>query len=293
MKIAVIINSSAGVNNSGDEVTRIKAAFNQKAVDVQLFEVSGEELKRTVEEAAISGFDAVTAAGGDGTINAVVNIMIKKDIAFGIIPLGTLNHFAKDAGIPLEIEDAVEVIAKNKIHKVDVAEVNGHYFLNNSSVGVYPKMVKHRDKEMEELGYSKWYAMFRALLNIFKKLPMLTFRIQTENHLVEVRTPFVFVGNNEYAFDLFNLGKRERVDEGVLSLYYPKTTGKFSMIRFAFLALINKLNETRDFYNTKCNEIKINSGRKILEVSADGEVLHLEPPLKYKLHPGKLNLLLP
>jgi diacylglycerol kinase family enzyme len=293
MRIAVIINSSAGTNKSGDEYALIKAAFTRKNIEAVLYEIHHENIKKIAETAVESGFDIIAAAGGDGTINAALNVVVDSNLPFGIIPMGTLNHFAKDAGIPLEIEEAVNNIVDKFVVKTDIGEVNGYYFLNNSSVGIYPKMVKHRDKEMDDLGYGKWYAMFRALINVFRKYPLITLRIRTENHYTEIKTPFIFIGNNRYKFDLFNFGIRERINEGILSLYYPKTSGKFSIIRFAFLALINRLNATEDFYNTECREIRINSRREILEVSADGEVLHLNTPLEYRVHPGRLHLIVP
>jgi diacylglycerol kinase family enzyme len=293
MKIAIIINSSAGTNNNDEESAQIEAAFNRKDVDAVFFEVPGEKIKEAVAEAAKSGFDTITAVGGDGTLNSIINVISGTNIPLGIIPLGTLNHFAKDAGIPLDIDEAVEVIVKRNVKSVDVAEVNGHYFLNNSSVGLYPKMVKHRNKEMDVLGYGKWWAMFRALLNVFKKYPLIAFRIRTENHYNEIRIPFIFIGNNKYTIDMFKLGMRDRIDGGELSLYYPKTSGKFSMLRFAFMALINRLDSVEDFYNTTCREVRLNSYRRMLEVSADGEVLHFHPPLEYKLHPGKLQIIVP
>jgi diacylglycerol kinase family enzyme len=293
MRIAVIINSAAGTGDSDDISSRIKEAFNRKNVEADLFELYGENIKSELASVTESGYDAIAAAGGDGTLNSVINMTIDSSLPFGIIPMGTLNHFAKDAGIPLEMEDAVDVIVNQHISAVDIAEVNGHYFLNNSSVGFYPKMVKHRDKEMKTLGYGKWYAMFRALLNIFSRYPLITLRIKTEDHFNEIKTPFIFIGNNIYTFDLFNLGKRERIDQGELSLYYPKTSGRFSIVRFAFMALINKLDSTEDFFNSHYSEISVISRRRTLEVSVDGEVIHIDPPLEYKIHPHKLKLLLP
>jgi diacylglycerol kinase family enzyme len=293
MKIAVIINASAGSGDSYDDYKRLKEAFNRKNVKADFIELYGDNIKDKIVSLTYPEYYAIAAAGGDGTINSVLNMTIDSKLSLGIIPMGTLNHFAKDAGIPLEIEDAVDVIVNQHTVMVDIAEVNGKYFLNNSSVGLYPKMVKQRDKEMEVLKYGKWFAMFRAILNIFSKYPLITFRIKTEDHYNVIKTPFIFVGNNVYTFDLFSLGKRERIDEGTLSLYYPKTTGRFSILRFAFMALINKLDSTEDFYNSRCDEISVNSRRRTLEVSVDGEVLHLNPPLNYKIHPRKLRLLIP
>lgn len=289
MRIAVIINSSAGAETPGNETILILNSFKARNVVPEVYQLKENALDQCLDKR----FDVIAAAGGDGTINSVVNKCVERNLPLGIIPIGTLNHFAKDAGIPLEINGAVDTILRKNISRVDLAEVNGHYFLNNSSVGLYPKMVKHRDIQMERLGYSKWYAMFRALINVFKKFPLLRLRIKTEDHYSEIKTAFLFVGNNKYSMDLFNLGTRERIDAGLLTLHYPLASTKFAMLRFAFLALINKLHQAEDFFNSVCQEIEISSNRDELEVSADGEVLHFKAPLNYRIHPGKLQLIVP
>jgi diacylglycerol kinase family enzyme len=86
----------------------------------------------------------VVAGGGDGTVNAVAGVLAGTEKPLGVLPLGTLNHFAKDLGIPHEVERAVQLLGTGAPRRVDVAEVNGRVFVNNSSIGVYPLAVRER-----------------------------------------------------------------------------------------------------------------------------------------------------
>jgi diacylglycerol kinase family enzyme len=292
MKIAVIINSSAGPS-SANESLKIEKSFRQKNVNIKMFEAEGDNISEIVSSALKSDADVIVAAGGDGTINSVINSITDKDIPFGIIPIGTLNHLAKDADIPIGINEAAEVIIHKNIKMTDLAEVNGHYFVNNSSVGIYPKIVLQRENDMERLGYGKWFSMLRAVINVFWNYRILNLRIVSDETRTEIKTPFIFIGNNKYFFDLFNFGKRKEINNGVLSLYYPKTTGRWSMLRFALLALFNRINQEKDFVNTYTREIQIHSKKRKLHVSVDGEVISLTPPLEYRIHKGKLKLIVP
>src|SRR4051812_49788191 len=99
-----------------------------------------------MKQAVQDGCEALVAGGGDGTINTAASQLVDGDIPLGVIPLGTLNHFAKDLGIPLELEGAAKVVLDGSVCRVDVGEVNGRVFLNNSSLGMYPAIVRLRDR---------------------------------------------------------------------------------------------------------------------------------------------------
>ncbi len=117
---------------------------------------------------AIAGeAEIIVAGGGDGTVSAVASVVCKTDKTLGVLPLGTLNNFSKDLGIPQNIEDAVKIIAGNKVKTIDVGEVNGRIFINNSSIGLYPHIVKRREAQ-QRLGYGKWRSAFWAALKILK-----------------------------------------------------------------------------------------------------------------------------
>ena len=144
--ITVIVN--VGARKADDNVIKQQLAelFNSKAVeaDIQVGR-SGTEIVELARYAAKGESSVVVAGGGDGTVNAVASELVGTGKILGVLPLGTLNHFAKDLCIPLDIESAVDVIAQETITQIDIGEVNGRYFLNNSSIGLYPQIVQERE----------------------------------------------------------------------------------------------------------------------------------------------------
>src|SRR6476661_7433687 len=100
--------------------------------------------------------------GGDGTISAAASAVVGTETVLGILPLGTLNHFARDLGIPADLDEAAKLIASGKDRRVDVAEMNDRIFINNSAIGLYPLMVRDRDVQRKRLGRSKRLAMIVA-----------------------------------------------------------------------------------------------------------------------------------
>jgi diacylglycerol kinase family enzyme len=293
MKITAIINNSAGYGKILGENNDLESIMKNYYPDSDVIKTSGDKISAEVKKALNKGSEIIAVSGGDGSISSAAGVLINSDVPLAVIPSGTLNHFAKDTGTPLDIEEAVKNINEGKIIKVDMGEVNGKYFINNSSVGLYPKIVKHRDREIKKEGSGKWTAMGRAIINVFKKMPMIDVRIKSDFTKIICSTPFVFIGNNEYYTDLFNAGARENLTGGKLSLFYPTWTGRFTLLRFAFLALIDKLKDQKDFHMIDTEEIKIETKYKELEVAVDGEVFHMKTPLYYKIHPRALNIIIP
>ena len=109
--------------------------------------------------------------GGDGSIRAVAGVLADSDVPLGVVPLGTLNHFAKDLGIPLKVEDAAATIAAGRTRLVDLAEVNGETFINNSSIGIYPYMVIDRERRRAQHKLTKWMAMVPAFFRMLRHFP--------------------------------------------------------------------------------------------------------------------------
>jgi diacylglycerol kinase family enzyme len=295
MKVIIIINKNSGAFvNSGNEFTkdRIKTVFRNLGIDNEIIPVNGNSISEIIRSKLSTNIDAVVSAGGDGTVSTAANALLGRNIPLAVLPAGTLNHFAKDLGIPLDLEKAAQVISNRKILKIDAGEVNEKIFINNSSIGIYPKVVKKRI-ENQRLGGSKWAAMGNAIIKIFKKFPLLEVNIDSEEEKISCKTPFVFVGNNKYKIDILNLGTREKLTEGYLSLYYPNSRNKNSIFRFAFLALINKLDQLKDFTILLTKEARLNIDSPKIEVTLDGEIYNFTPPLKYKIIPRCLNVIAP
>src|SRR5436305_1054126 len=172
----------------------------------------GADLSSLASEArAVGGL--VVGGGGDGTIAAVAAALVGTDTALGVLPMGTLNHFAKGLGIPLELEKAVHTLFTGKVARVDVGEVNGRIFLNNSSIGFYPRLVQERKREQRQ-GRSKWLAFAQAAALMFQRSPTLHVELDEDHSRQSYDTPFVLVGNNRYAVAGLDIGRRASLTRG-------------------------------------------------------------------------------
>lgn len=292
--IAVIINASAGAGHDEQVALPLHAKFAGFGFDATVtLAQGGVQLADAARAALAQGVGIVVAGGGDGTINAVAGVLAGSAAAFGVLPLGTLNHFAKDLGIPLALDAAIRNVAMGRRKKVDVGEVNDRIFLNNSSLGLYPDIVRDREKQQHRLGRGKWLAAGWATLAALRRYPFLNLRLQVADDKHARRTPFVFIGNNEYTMQGFNIGERTRLDGGILSLYVAQRPGRLGLLRFAWRALWGTLAQERDFDVLLAEHIDISAHRKRMRVATDGEVTVMATPLRYRIRRGALTVIVP
>nr|MDQ3820644.1 sphingosine kinase [Acidobacteriota bacterium] len=240
------------------------------------------------------GAELLAVAGGDGSVAAVAGVAVERSLPLVVVPTGTLNHFARDLKIPLDLERAARVCLEGREARVDVGDVNGRVFLNNSSLGLYPSIVRYREKQQQRLGRGKWPAFLWATLAMLKRYPFLNIRLSTDDQRLIRRTPFVFIGNNEYQMESFNIGGRSCLDKGELSLYVAHRTGRLGLLRLAWRALFGGLRDEKDFDAMCTKEIWVETRRpKRLRVATDGEVTVMTTPLHYRTRPGALRVLVP
>jgi len=292
--ITIIVNASSGGEKDAALLKDLDDAIRRHRLDAHVEKAeSGEEIERLARRAIDGGCGMIVAGGGDGTVSAIAGMVAGTDITFGVLPFGTLNHFAKDLGIPLEIDDAVRVLAGGHTIQADVGEVNGRVFVNNSSIGLYPHIVKHREQQQERLGRSKWVALAWATLTMLGRYPFIDVHISTDGDEIVTRTPLIFIGNNEYSIDGFTIGTREHLTDGILSLYIPHRTGKLKLFWFALRALFGTLRGAGEFDATSVEKILIETHQKSLHVAVDGEVVVMQTPLRYSIRPGVLRVVVP
>jgi diacylglycerol kinase family enzyme len=295
MKVAVLVNAGAGsIGHEKLEEKRaaIEAAVMGAGLGLTTHVCEPAHLTETARRFAGSEIHAVVAAGGDGTVSAIAAGLAGTSTPLAVLPLGTLNHFAKDIGMPLELDAAARAIAEGYVGHVDVAELNGRPFVNNSSIGLYPEMVLDRD-ETQRAGRSKWAAMVLASARVLRRFPLLRVVIGTENGSIVAKTPFVFVGNNSYTVDVLRLGAREHLDRGELSLYMVRSTSRRKMFWLMVRGILQRLHAVSDFEFHRVSELTIRSGKHRLYVALDGEVVPMAPPLHYRIRPHALAVILP
>lgn len=292
--VEVIVNSGSG-SVLGDETAQTLRerfiAFGVKA-NVQLAK-GGADIERLARVAAESDAEIIVAGGGDGTISAVAIEAARTGKTLGVLPLGTLNNFSKDLGIPQDINGAVRTIAHGVVDEIDLAEVNGRTFINNSSIGLYPKMVVRRELQQHRLGRGKWAAAFWASVRIFRISPFLKVAIEIDGKEFVRKTPFVFVGNNEYEMDMYNIGRRPRLDEGKLSLYFLHRQGRLGLVLLLWKTVSGGLKQWKDFEAVATDHVTIRTRRRRIRVAFDGETTIMRPPLEYRIRPKALRVIVP
>ena len=289
--IIVIINASAGADDRQDFVKKLEETFQAAGVDAQLVQAqSGASIRDAVQHAVQKRPQAIVAGGGDGTLNAVATALVGTDIALGVLPMGTLNHFAKDLKIPLDLEEAVRTIIAGHTIKVDVGKVNERYFLNNSSLGIYPRIVRDREQQQRS-GRHKWVAFFWAVLAVLRRHAFMSVLLEANGREGIRRTPFVFVGNNEYQMEGFNLGTRSCLNAGQLSVYSLKKTGRWALLHLALRSLFGRLRQSRDFDAFCAPEVRIESHHKHMLIATDGEVTRMTLPLHYQVQADALRVI--
>lgn len=295
MKVAVIMNAGAGsigAERCGERIAEVEAAFAAAGVEVSVIACEPEKLVETAARAAASGVDAVVAAGGDGTVSAVASALAGGKVPMAVLPLGTLNHFARDLGMPDDLGEAARQIAAGRLAHVDVGEVNGRCFVNNSSIGLYPEIVLSREAQQQRAGRSKWVAFAIAAWRVLRRFPLLIVDVVTERGALISPTPFLFVGNNPYKIEALSLGQRDRLDTGKLSLYLVRCQGRFRMFSLMVRAILQRLDAVEDFEAETVSEVSVRiGGKRMLHVAADGEVVPMRAPLHYRIRAGALPVL--
>jgi diacylglycerol kinase family enzyme len=293
-QISVILNGGAGNGHDDAAAADLRAKFEAAGLDAHItLAKGGDDMIEAARAALAKGARMVVAGGGDGTINAVASVLAGSGVPFGVLPLGTLNHFAKDLGIPLALDEAVRNLATGRPRQVDVGEVNDRIFLNNSSLGLYPDIVHDREKQQRRLGRGKWPAAIWATLAALRRYPILSVTLRVHGERLWRHTPFVFIGNNEYRMDGLSIGERACLDCGTLSLYVAQHPGRLGLLRFAFRALCGRLAQERDFDILLAPEMEIATHHRHLRVATDGEVNVMKTPLRYRVRPGALTVLVP
>jgi diacylglycerol kinase family enzyme len=300
LRVAALLNASAGtVERQGGGTLRdvLAASFAKHGIAATLEFLPGSELKSAAERArqqVVDGkLDAIVVGGGDGSVRTVASVLAGSDIPLGVLPLGTLNHFARDLGISFVAEEAVAVIAAGADRAVDVGEINNTIFINNSSIGLYPYLVLGRERRRRRKRLSKWTAMILAIPGVLRNLPVFRLDILVGGTVEPCRSPCVFIGNNEYRISAPGLGTRDSLDRGELCLYVARTQGRLAMFWLACRSVFGLVRQQRDLRIFRGATADISSRRRRLLVAFDGEVETMQSPLHYKIRPGALRVFAP
>jgi diacylglycerol kinase family enzyme len=292
--LTCILNSTSGAHPGPELRDKLSRIFAEHDTPAQiLLAEKGAQIPELARRAVKENSQIIVAGGGDGTVNAVANELMGTSVKLGVLPLGTLNHFAKDLHIPQDLDGAARNLITGRAVPVDVGEVNGRIFLNNSSLGIYPRIVREREEQQKKKGRNKWVAFAEASISVLRHYSLLRVRLRVEGQELSRKTPFLFIGNNKYEMEGLNIGERKRLNAGELCLFVANRARRADLVRLAFLALFGRLHEASDFDVLITTQVSIETRRTRARLSTDGEVIEMNTPLNYLTHPGALRVIVP
>ena len=290
--VTCIVNTASGPGHGpwlAGEIARLCAEVGTSANVVTVADGAG--IASEARDALGHGH-MVVAGGGDGTVNAVASALAGTSGTLGVLPLGTCNHFAKALGLPLDLRGAVRTALTGRGRTVDVGEVNGQIFLNNSSLGLYPTLVTGRVAERKR-GHRKWVALAVAAVSCLRHpLPLLvSLRLDGAEALIR-RTPLLFVGNNRYCMAGTHIGRRTRLDAGELWMCIAHQTRYATLLGMTARALAGHLRPA-DLEMRSMADLWVGTQRRNVAVAWDGEVSKMRTPLHYRIRPAALRVMAP
>ncbi len=281
--IAIIVNSKA---RNAQCVSSYLEGFNEAKIAYKLYETEPEHLESTIQ-GCMKNHKILLVGGGDGTIRTAAQYCAHSAVILGVLPLGTLNHFSKELGLPQNVRELVESIKQKNTLKIDLAEVNGLVFVNNSSIGFYPKFARKR-KKYSKL-YNKWLSYIPSFIESLKKHETFHLEVKGTHLNCTLRTSFLMVSNNVYSYEFPATFKRDSFQKGLLGLYYLKQ-GKLRIFKI-IQSLWGKFNHFEIDESEEPIEIRLKHHDEIM-ISLDGEIIKVKTPLHYKSMPGSLNILM-
>jgi len=287
-RIAVVRNPQSGI---APEIAALRAALDSAGISADILDMPRDQFDQWIDGVA-DQHDVIAAVGGDGTVSSVAAGVARANKTLAVIPTGTLNHFARDAGIPTELAPAVALLREGRVRAVDVAFVNERFFLNNVSIGSYPRMVQARTA-LEDRGRSRRIAGLIAAATTWWRLRNVTAAIEIGGRDLSRNSPFIVIGNGDYVLSGFALGSRESLAAHQLSLYVAPRVGRLGAMSIPFRALFGRLERYEQFETLSATEITIAFRHRRVPAGIDGEVHELTSPLRLTVKPGGLQVVVP
>lgn len=237
--------------------------------------------------------DAVIVAGGDGTIACAAEILADTDMPFGILPLGTMNLLARDIGLPIELPAAIAALADGEVRAIDVGEVNGRPFLCASMLGMATRLGVRRERERGRMGIGQMWRFWLASLRAMRRYPPMTVEIDGAGRRRKLRTRALAIVDNDFEAAPGQPFARGRLDGGTLALYVTHRMGVLASLGLAARMLAGRWHDSPGLHRFTETAFTIHSRRKMVRVMNDGETFLIAPPLRYRIRPKALKVIVP
>ncbi len=306
------MNGGSGRHDEDDTWQTIETAMQAAGRPYRIFVIEDvSQIQATVQQAVDAAQEqgaVVVAVGGDGTINAVANIVLGSGCIFGALPQGTFNYFGRTHGIPEEIEESLQDLLHGEPKPVQVGEVNGHIFLVNASVGLYPELLEDRESFKQKYGRSRLVAIWAAIATVFGRHRQLHLTLEQDGTRTTMRTTTLFVGNNRLQLEQVGMPQAEAVVQGQLAAIAVRPVGKLAMLWLGACGALGRLGDAGNVVGFSFRSLTVATRSKLvnagttaaqkstgkkrqgrqIKLAADGEIMWLETPLEFRVAPEPL-----
>lgn len=295
----IVVNAGSGRQNSEATQAIIAAVLTEGARPHRFYRVDDPARIANVARDALAAAQAdggvVVASGGDGTINAVAQVVLGSGCAFGVLPQGTFNYFSRAHGIPADTAAAARVLLTGAARPVQVGLVNDRVFLVNASLGLYPRLLEDREAYKRQFGRSRLVAFGAGLVTLLRAHRKLRLHFEYGDSAHRVRTPTLFVGNNRLQME--QIGAAGAFERGHLAAITLRPVGTFGMLSLLLHGAMSRLADAENVESFGFDSLSVRPARfrhrKPMKVATDGEVAWLEPPLVFSVSPQPLWLIAP
>ena len=239
---------------AGDAVIRITSTF--------------AETRQWAEDAAKNGFRTVVAAGGDGTINEVVNGIAKSNLTLGILPIGTMNVFATELSLPIgNLEKCWEIVQANQVREIDLPLANNRYFVQLAGIGLDAQAVMETSSDLK-----KTIGPFSYLISLAQIIGRKPPRLVVKHDGGTLEGSFVIIGNGRYYGGPFVVFNQAQIDDGLLDVILCKNMSFFDLIRYLHGGLFGTHTNLPDVKYVQTRSVTVSSEQEV-PVEVDGEVI--------------------
>lgn len=286
LKGVLFLNPRAGTFSAGDE-SRLRelAAENH----LRVVEITPEiDVRTSVRDALAAGLRTFVVAGGDGSVHHVAQALVGTEGILGVVPVGSVNHLARDLEVPVDDwETAFDIAVRGEVRQIDVGRVNGRYFLNSVMLGMYPTISEYRER-FRSL-HSRWHAYAKAVRLALRHFPHVTLVIEHDGRVETLRTQMFVVAVNSY--DLTQSGivsPKTTFNDGRLSMYSLSFMSRPQFVRAAAKYFRGRIGDVDGFRSVRTKQMRVDTGGRRLRIALDGELTDLETPLQIVAVPASL-----
>lgn len=294
----IVLNAGSGAKDADSREAAIKEVLDPAGCEYRLWRVTEirklPEIAKEAVRLACERGGTVVAAGGDGTINTVVQAVVDAGCPLGVLPQGTFNYFGRAHGIPLDTVEATRVLLEGEVRPVQVGLVNDRAFLVNASVGLYPRLFEKREEHKRIFGRSRLVALLSALVTLLKPPPRLLLTLEEGGEASMINTSTLLVDNSPLQLQELGLSEEHAVKQGELAAVVVTAKGALQLLAVVARAALGRLGEADKVHSFTFTRLTVKPlRRRKIKVATDGEVTWMTPPLEFRAAPHTLLLAVP